>query len=93
MAVANAGFDVVMAERFYLGAEPKAEGTIHFTLVVENPDDFCVEAYNDSRLPFVRERHKIIRAHHFTNYKINGVTLDKLVAEKIYEEVFLKPEK
>lgn len=74
-----------MSQRFHLGSVSRNEGTLWFTLVMENTKDFYVELYNDTCQPFVKERLKTFRIADFDQYEINGVALKKLVADKMQE--------
>ena len=68
-----------MGTRFHLDSVSTKDGTLWFTLVIENPTNYFVELYNDSSQPFLTERTKIIKPIDFKNHQVNGVPLVKLV--------------
>jgi hypothetical protein len=74
-----------MATRVHLGSVEKLDGTVWFTLVIDNLSTFYVEQYNDSRQPLIRERIKTINPAEFNHYEVNGTPLSTLVETKMKE--------
>jgi len=74
-----------MAHRYPLAEVNKSDGTLWFTLVFEDYANFFVERYNDSDRALVADRIKNIPVKKFDRYKVNGVPLKRLVAEKLEE--------
>lgn len=69
----------------HLGSVNSESGTVWFTLVIEDSFDYYVERYNDSQYPFVKERFKRIEPEEFGKHQINGVSLTRLIGEKMKE--------
>lgn len=74
-----------MSQRIYLGSVSTFEGTVWFTLVLENPTNYHVERYNDTAQAFMKDRLKIIQPHEFGQFHIDGKSLAKVVEEKLQE--------
>ena len=73
------------ANRIYLDAIHRPEGTTWFTLVFKDSSTFFVEQFNDSILSFLTGRTKTIRPAEFEDYSINGTPLSRLVEAKLKE--------
>ena len=76
-----------MAQRFHLDLMNSPEGTVWFTLVLEEPVRYHVESYTDSRNAYLKERTKYIAPSEFGQYQVNGVPLIKLVENKLQDMV------
>ena len=74
-----------MAHRYPLAEVNKPDGTLWFTLVFEDYANLFVERYNDSNRALVTARIQNIPVKKFDRYKINGMSLKRLVAEKLEE--------
>jgi len=73
------------ANRFYLDAINRPEGTTWFTLVLKDSSTLFVEQFNDSILAFLTGRTRTIRPEEFPNYSINGRSLTVIVDNKLRE--------
>jgi hypothetical protein len=76
-----------MAQRFHLDLVNTTDGTIWFTLVVDDPVGYFVEEYNDSPNVFIKGRTKLITPCDLAKHEVNGVSLIKLVENKLQEIV------
>jgi hypothetical protein len=74
-----------MAKKYHLDSVAKADGTVSFTLVFEDPTRFFVEERHEPRLPDVEKIIKNIPPSEFGKHHVNGVSLIKLVAIKLGE--------
>ena len=74
-----------MQRRYHLDEINKPEGTLWFTLIFESYENFFVERYNDSNMPFIADRTKNIPVKEFDKFDVNGVPLKRLVATKLEE--------
>jgi len=74
-----------MSHRYPLAEVNKSDGTLWFTLVFEDYTNLFVERYNDSDRALLTTRIQNIPIKRFDRFKINGVPLKKLVAEKLEE--------
>ena len=76
-----------MAHRYPLAEVNKPDGTLWFTLVFEDYANLFVERYNDSDRALITARIQNVPVKKFDRYKVNGVPLKRLVAEKL-EEIY-----
>jgi len=76
-----------MAKRYHLDSIQTPSGTIWYTLVFESPSNYFVEQYNDTTLPFVKDRVRKIPQSEIPRCSVNSVPLNKLVEIKMKEIV------
>lgn len=74
-----------MPKKVHLDSVNKAQGTVWFTLVFDNPDRFFVEERFDSNQPFLKNKVKEIKPGEFDQHTVNGVSLSKLVNLQLNE--------
>jgi len=74
-----------MAHRYPLAEVNKPDGTVWYTLIFEDYANLFVERYNDSDRAFITDRIQNIPVKKFDKYKVNGIPLKRLVAEKLEE--------
>jgi len=73
-----------MAKKIHLDAIIKPEGTTWFTLIFENNKSF-IEERLDSNMPNVKNAIKTILPSDFGKHIVNGIPLNKLVADRLNE--------
>jgi len=74
-----------VVERFHLDSVKDREGTIWFTLVMEDPTNYFVEQYNDSQFGTAQQRTMCISRDKLKNHNVNGIPLITLVENKLAE--------
>jgi hypothetical protein len=72
-------------ERHVLGVTIRSNESLRFTLVFTSATDFYVERYDDSPDTFDTDRLRVIPVSEFHKYDVDGVSLEKLVADKFRE--------
>jgi len=72
-----------MPTKIHLDSMEKPEGTIWFTLIVENNKEFFVEKTTDSKLPHSRNKIEKITPSDFSKHVVNGKNLMTLIADRI----------
>ncbi len=75
----------IVVERFHLDSAKDREGTIWFTLVVEDPINYFVEQYHDSKFRNAQDRMMCISRDKLRNHIVNGIPLITLVENKLAE--------
>ena len=72
-----------MAERFHLDSVKNRDSTTWYTLVVEDPVNYFVEEYNDTKNAFIKDRTKRIARADLGKHQINGTPLITVVENKM----------
>jgi|HubBroStandDraft_1064217.scaffolds.fasta_scaffold1389428_1 hypothetical protein len=72
-----------MAKKIHLDSIERPEGTIWFTLVMENDKEFFVEKTIDTKLPTLKNKVEKIPPSDFSKHIVNGKSLTTLIAERI----------
>lgn len=72
-----------MPTKIHLDSMEKPEGTIWFTLIVENNKEFFVEKTIDSKLSYGRNKVEKIAPDDFGKHIVNGKNLKTLIADRI----------